>query len=74
MFHDEQSSAIAFNKAGSLFFNLAYWIRCKHCDKPIEAMYFWFHTLAHEVAHNIEPDHGPKHNYVLQVRSCIRVF
>lgn len=67
MFYDEQSSAIAFNLGGALLFNLAFWVTGKHCNKPIEAMYFWFHTLAHEVAHNIVKGHGPEHNYVLQV-------
>jgi hypothetical protein len=38
LFWDNDSNTVAFNMGGSLFFNLAFYMKLEHCDKPIEAV------------------------------------
>ena len=66
IFFDPTSQKIAFNCNATLFFNLKYWLEFKHSINNGDALYFWFHTFCHEVAHNVVHKHGPAHNYALQ--------
>merc|ERR1711871_86248 len=69
MFYDPEGRRVAFNdtETGTILFNLHLWIELGHSDKHIEAWHFWFHTFCRETAHNIIPDRGAEHNYVLQM-------
>ncbi|KAK3709574.1 hypothetical protein LTR37_010795 [Vermiconidia calcicola] len=68
IYHDESGAAIAFNSNGSLFCNLRYFMQLHvaNLNSPegkVEALAYWFVTLAHELAHNIIQDHSAQHSY-----------
>ena len=65
IFFDPKSSSIAFNCSATLFFNLKYWMEFNHSINTGDALYFWFHTFCHEVAHNVVHEHGVEHNFAL---------
>ncbi|RUS35028.1 hypothetical protein BC938DRAFT_476673 [Jimgerdemannia flammicorona] len=62
----ENGSTIAFNQECSLFFNLYYYVELNHGggDKT-EAMIYWFMTICHELAHNIELNHNSDHEFYM---------
>ncbi|KAG5190896.1 hypothetical protein JKP88DRAFT_251844 [Tribonema minus] len=69
----DDSTVIAFNKGGSLFFNMEYWLRqCKQAP-PAEGnadrdrRYFWFVVFCHELAHNVAKGHGKDHESAEEV-------
>jgi Protein of unknown function (DUF3684) len=69
MFLDPDSSSIAFNLNGALFFNYHYfeklhsqtWRTSK--DKTIDAIAYWWVTLCHELAHNLSKTHSAEHSF-----------
>jgi hypothetical protein len=67
LFHDGNSTTIAFNQDGALFFNYRYFEDLHLADvqqgKSGEAIIYWFVTTCHELAHNIVSDHSAAHSY-----------
>ena len=68
IFHDEQGASIAFNSNGSLFCNLRYFMQLHLAqmgspDGKVEAMAYWWITLCHELAHNLEHEHNSRHSF-----------
>lgn len=66
------SSVIAFNYGGSLFFNLSYFIGNTLTPSrqpgqanwnPVGQLDYWFTVFAHELAHNLCQPHGSTHSY-----------
>ncbi|KAL8743010.1 MAG: hypothetical protein Q9184_008166 [Pyrenodesmia sp. 2 TL-2023] len=63
IFYDIDSTTYAFNRANSLFFNYRMFIQRQHLammqrghqETPICV---WSGIMAHEIAHNLESDHG----------------
>ncbi|CDZ96200.1 Transcription factor Opi1 [Phaffia rhodozyma] len=84
IFHDVSGPLIAFNRSGSLFMNLRYYLAW-HADlvrngKLDEALTSWYFTLAHEIAHNLVSPHNAQHSYYFSaisetylagLRSCL---
>ncbi|KAI0457091.1 hypothetical protein F5B21DRAFT_109668 [Xylaria acuta] len=67
MFYDEHGSTIAFNRDGSIFCNLRFYIQL-HADQRsgedrASAAVWWWVVLAHELAHNIIRPHNADHSY-----------
>ncbi|KAH9901975.1 hypothetical protein F4778DRAFT_781852 [Xylariomycetidae sp. FL2044] len=67
VFYDEHGGTIAFNRDGSIFCNLRFFIQL-HADKlqgqgKPEAAVWWWVVLAHELAHNIIHPHNADHSY-----------
>ncbi|PKY20923.1 hypothetical protein RhiirB3_470054 [Rhizophagus irregularis] len=67
IFYDNNSSSIAFNRDGALFFNLSYYIALHEQDCKIrptnDAMTYWFMTFCHELAHNFVVNHSSEHEF-----------
>ncbi|CCJ30604.1 unnamed protein product [Pneumocystis jirovecii] len=71
IFYDENGLTIAFNKNGSIFCNLRYYILL-HSKKLVsgdfrDVLAFWFVTIAHELSHNIVSEHGQVHSFYTYV-------
>ncbi|GAW19014.1 hypothetical protein ANO14919_084980 [Xylariales sp. No.14919] len=67
IFYDESGSTIAFNRDGSIFCNLRFYIQL-HADQRsgedrASAAVWWWVVLAHELAHNIIQPHNADHSY-----------
>lgn len=73
LFYDTEGSTIAFNKSGSLFLNLRYYLAlhepnsltdpAEMFSKRKEALIYWFMTLCHELAHNFVAEHSSEHEF-----------
>ncbi|KAH9824771.1 hypothetical protein DFH28DRAFT_941666 [Melampsora americana] len=67
VFYDLEGPVIAFNKNGSLFFNLRYYLAWydDHVKKGIlaDALIGTFSSFAHELAHNLVTDHNSEHEW-----------
>lgn len=71
LFYDNSSPVIAFNKAGTIYCNLYFYISLHSSspvqvpeeDKRFEAYTYWFVTLAHELAHNLVAEHSSEHEF-----------
>lgn len=70
IYYNNAGSSIAFNKGGAIFANLRYFLQLHQpawqfdqVDKRCEALVYWFVTIAHELAHNIETNHNSAHGY-----------
>lgn len=66
IYYDEQGETIAFNRAGSVFCNIRFFLQLGQWDKERytgAAMSYWFVILAHELAHNLRSDHGSEHSF-----------
>jgi hypothetical protein len=67
LFFEETGVTVAFNRNGSLFFNLRAWEEMGHGRKGREEMgqvgRFWFVVFCHEVAHNLVRGHGAEHGF-----------
>ncbi|CAO3616217.1 unnamed protein product [Cunninghamella blakesleeana] len=73
LFYDTEGSTIAFNKSGSLFLNLRYYLALHEPNsltdaaemfaKRKEALIYWFMTLCHELAHNFVAEHSSEHEF-----------
>ncbi|CAG8558092.1 5895_t:CDS:2 [Funneliformis mosseae] len=65
IFYDTNSSSVAFNSKGALFFNLKFFLKSHDDECEIgntgNAMTYWFLTFCHELAHNIIFVHNSKH-------------
>ncbi|KAF4120552.1 Protein of unknown function (DUF3684) [Geosmithia morbida] len=71
IYYDETGGSIAFNKGGSLFFNLRFYLQlhAQHVEgsRPregrAEAATWWWVVFAHELAHNLVTTHNSDHSY-----------
>lgn len=68
IFYNESGSSIAFNRNGSIFCNLRYflqlhWQKFGNVQGKKDAAVYWWMTLCHELAHNIVQDHGQQHEF-----------
>jgi hypothetical protein len=67
LFFEETGVTVAFNRNGSLFFNLRAWEEMGHGRKGGGEMgqvgRYWFVVFCHEVAHNLVQGHGPEHGF-----------
>jgi len=57
LYWDERGSSRAFNRAGSLFFNLFCFMNDGDSIKIINTWKRWFGTMAHELTHNLHSQH-----------------
>ncbi|KAI1419115.1 hypothetical protein F5Y12DRAFT_304470 [Xylaria sp. FL1777] len=67
IFYDQSGNTIAFNRDGSIFCNLRFYIQL-HADQRsgedrASAAVWWWVVLAHELAHNIIQPHNADHSY-----------
>ncbi|KAG4304888.1 hypothetical protein PORY_001563 [Pneumocystis oryctolagi] len=67
IFYDENGLTISFNRGGSIFCNLRYYMSL-HSKKLMsggfrDVLAFWFVTIAHELSHNIVSEHGQVHSF-----------
>jgi hypothetical protein len=73
IFFDQSSQHIAFNREGSLFFNLRFYEAWHDQDveagNKIDAYAFWYFTFAHEIAHNLVQDHNAEHEFYFSATS-----
>lgn len=68
--HEDSGGTIAFNASGALFFNVRYF-RVLHyrggAASIDSACYtYWFTTMAHELAHNIQRGHDRTHGFITE--------
>ncbi|KAI0433070.1 hypothetical protein F5Y09DRAFT_300211 [Xylaria sp. FL1042] len=67
IFYDESGSTIAFNRNGSIFCNLRFYIQLhaeqRNGEGRASAAVWWWVVLAHELAHNIIQPHNADHSY-----------
>ncbi|KAI3339791.1 hypothetical protein F4824DRAFT_497917 [Ustulina deusta] len=67
IFYDESGSTIAFNRDGSIFCNLRFYIQLhaeqRSGEDRASAAVWWWVVLAHELAHNIIQPHNADHSY-----------
>ncbi|KAJ7647485.1 hypothetical protein FB45DRAFT_893565 [Roridomyces roridus] len=67
IFYDLDGGLIAFNRGGSIFFNLRYYEAWHDADVKagrLQGAYIsWYFTLAHEVAHNLVHPHNSEHEF-----------
>ena len=65
--YDDSGSTIAFNSGKALFFNYRYFeslhLPSAQQGKKAEAVVYWSVVMAHELAHNVVPDHSSQHSY-----------
>lgn len=70
IYYNESGSSIAFNRQGSIFCNLRYFLQLHWQNfgtaggvgKQAAAVY-WFVTLCHELAHNLVSEHSQQHEF-----------
>ncbi|KAI1297476.1 hypothetical protein F5Y03DRAFT_279712 [Xylaria venustula] len=67
IFYDESGNTIAFNRNGSIFCNLRFYMQL-HADRMsgedrASAAVWWWVVIAHELAHNIIQTHNADHSY-----------
>eukprot|EP01126_Amoeba_proteus_P040154 TRINITY_DN426_c0_g2_i9.p1 TRINITY_DN426_c0_g2~~TRINITY_DN426_c0_g2_i9.p1 ORF type:complete len:1325 (-),score=265.51 TRINITY_DN426_c0_g2_i9:49-4023(-) len=60
------TNIIARNTNGVVHFNVYYYYSLNHTRDQMDTWLFWYLTFAHQLAHNIETDHSPKHQIVYQ--------
>ncbi|KAJ6593724.1 hypothetical protein B0H19DRAFT_1091788 [Mycena capillaripes] len=67
IFYDLDGGLIAFNRNGSIFFNLRYYEAWHDTDvkagRAKAAYISWYFTLAHEIAHNLVHPHNSEHEF-----------
>ncbi|KAJ7209538.1 hypothetical protein GGX14DRAFT_451864 [Mycena pura] len=77
IFYDLDGGLIAFNRNGSIFFNLRYYETWHDADveagRKKEAYVSWYFTLAHEIAHNLVQPHNSEHEFYFSA-ICERHF
>ena len=70
IFHEADSSTIAFNQDRSLFFNYHYFeslhLPTVEQGNKADAIYYWFVVFCHELAHNLVSDHSSEHSYYVE--------
>ncbi|GAA5922620.1 uncharacterized protein JCM15063_003364 [Sporobolomyces koalae] len=67
VFHDREGPLIAFNRNGTLYINFRYYLawhdeQVQRGDST-EALISNFHTVAHELAHNLVKPHDAQHSF-----------
>lgn len=62
VFYDTQGPLIGFNRKGSIFCNVRYYLQL-HIGKDREALCYWWVVLCHELAHNLVSDHSSAHSF-----------
>lgn len=67
VFNDLGGGLIAFNRNGSIFVNLRYYLEWHDTDVAAgllnTAYISWYFTLAHEIAHNLVQPHNSEHEF-----------
>ncbi|KAG9003819.1 hypothetical protein FRB94_008497 [Tulasnella sp. JGI-2019a] len=67
IFYDLRGGLIAFNRNGSLFLNLRYYESWHDAEvqenQTYKALISWYHSLAHEIAHNLVHAHNSEHEF-----------
>ncbi|KAF8070283.1 hypothetical protein FPV67DRAFT_1486835 [Lyophyllum atratum] len=67
VFNDLGGGLIAFNRNGSIFVNLRYYLEWHDLDVAAgilnPAYISWYFTLAHEIAHNLVQPHNSEHEF-----------
>jgi len=68
VFYDDTGNTIAFNRDGSVFCNLRFYLQLhgpKAASGPgrAEAAVYWWVVLAHELSHNIVKPHNSDHSF-----------
>ncbi|KAF8581823.1 hypothetical protein K439DRAFT_1513339 [Ramaria rubella] len=67
IFQDWEGPLIAFNRNGSLFLNLRYYVAWHDFDVQkgdlAQAYTSWYFSLAHEIAHNLVHPHNSEHEF-----------
>ncbi|KAI8067960.1 hypothetical protein BC940DRAFT_273450 [Gongronella butleri] len=65
LYYDLEGATIAFNRSGSLFLNLRYFLALHHNDpkKRVDALVYWYMTICHELAHNFVALHNAEHEF-----------
>jgi WLM domain len=57
LYWDERGTSRAFNRGGSLFFNLNCWVVDNDSMKSNQTWKRWFGTFCHELSHNLHAQH-----------------
>ncbi|KAF9051010.1 hypothetical protein BDZ89DRAFT_1098552 [Hymenopellis radicata] len=69
IFNEDEGTVIAFNRNGSIFLNLRYYLQWHDDDVRSgnfnSALVSWYFTLAHEIAHNLVQPHNSEHEFYL---------
>ncbi|KAE8446634.1 hypothetical protein EG329_011827 [Mollisiaceae sp. DMI_Dod_QoI] len=66
VFFDPASNTIAFNSGGSIFCNYKFFVQLHQRDlasKREVAGSYWWVVIAHELAHNLCPNHDSQHSF-----------
>ncbi|OTA67367.1 hypothetical protein K449DRAFT_401875 [Hypoxylon sp. EC38] len=67
IFYEQGGNTIAFNRDGSIFCNLRFFIQLHANENPGEgkasAAVWWWVVIAHELAHNLVHPHNADHSY-----------
>ncbi|GAA5870207.1 hypothetical protein JCM16303_001925 [Sporobolomyces ruberrimus] len=67
VFHDLEGPLIAFNRSGTIYVNFRYYLAWHDRQlvegKYSEALISNFHTVAHELAHNLVKPHDAQHSF-----------
>ncbi|KAM0793307.1 hypothetical protein ACM66B_000766 [Microbotryomycetes sp. NB124-2] len=67
IFYDQQGPLVAFNRNGGLYLNLRFYESWHDADVQAgqrhEAIISVYHTLAHEIAHNLVKPHDAEHSW-----------
>lgn len=72
IFYDTNGGTVAFNRSGSIFLNLRYYLALHDSEdtsafaaKRKEGLIYWFMTLCHELAHNFVSEHSSEHEFYM---------
>lgn len=70
IFYNSSGASIAFNKGGAIFANLRYFLQLhmpawnkSQAQGRCQALVYWYVTVAHELAHNLELAHNSAHGF-----------
>ncbi|KAH0292385.1 hypothetical protein M436DRAFT_38400 [Aureobasidium namibiae CBS 147.97] len=70
IYYNESGNSIAFNRQGSIFCNLRYFLQLHWPsfgsaagEGKQKAAVYWFVTLCHELAHNLVEEHSQQHEF-----------
>ncbi|KAI0378588.1 hypothetical protein F5Y04DRAFT_147580 [Hypomontagnella monticulosa] len=67
IFYDQEGGTIAFNRDGSIFCNLRFFMQihtlASSGEERAKAAVWWWVVLAHELAHNLVHPHNADHSY-----------
>lgn len=78
VFYDSTGPLTAFNRSGRIFMNVRYY--CAWHDEDVQArktqkaLVSWYHTLAHELAHNLVHPHNSEHEFYFSAISEQHMF